>query len=279
MSRDFGGNADVGLFGPDSVTWRVHGDPIMVVAGLRALLLQALHPVALAGVTQHSSFRQDPWGRLTRTAEFVGVTTFGTMAEARRMGARVRGVHRRYAGHDPVTGRDYRVDDHDLLLWVHAGLVDSFLSTGRRAGLRLSPAEADRYVAEQVRVAELVGLLAEEVPASVGELADYMCRVRPELVASPQAHSVLRFVLAPPMATTVVIATPARPAWASLAALAVATLPRWARRLYRLPGLPTTDLAASAGLWALRTATLTLPAVAREGPHLKAARARLAITA
>lgn len=266
----------MGLFGPDSVTWRVHGDPIMAVAGLRALLLQALHPVALAGVTQHSSFRQDPWGRLMRTAEFVGVTSFGTTAQARRMGARVRGVHRKYAGHDPVTGRDYRVDDHDLLLWVHAGLVDSFLSTAWRAGLQLSPAEADRYVAEQVRIAELMGLPADEVPASVSELADYLREVRGELVASADAHATLRFVLAPPMATTVVIATPARPAWAALAALAVSSLPRWARRLYRLPGLPTTDLAATAGLWALRTATLALPAVAREGPHLKAARARLA---
>ena len=271
--------ADAGLFGPDSVTWRVHGDPVMVIAGLRALLLQALHPVALAGVAAHSSFREDPWGRLMRTAEFVGVTSFGTTAEARRMGARVRGVHRRYAGHDPVTGRDYRVDDHDLLLWVHAGLVDSFLGTSRRAGLRLSPAEADRYVAEQVRTAALVGLHPEEVPATVAELADYIEAVRPQLLASAEAHSVLRFVLAPPMATAVVVATPARPAWAALAALAVAALPRWARRLYRLPGLPTTDQATSAGLRALRTATLALPAAAREGPHLKAARARLAHTA
>lgn len=279
MSRDRTVSADAGLFGPASVTWRVHGDPLMAVADMRALLLQALHPVAMAGVAQHSSFRADPWGRLTRTAEFIGVTTFGTTAQARRMGARVRAVHRRYTGHDPVTGRDYRVDDHDLLLWVHAGLVDSFLTTSQRAGLRLSPSEADRYVAEQVRTARLVGLPAATVPSSVAELDDYIQAVRPQLLASGEAQSVLRFVLAPPMATAVVVATPARPAWAGVAALAVASLPRWARRLYRLPGLPTTDLAVSAGLRALRLATLALPAGVREGPHLRAARARLADSA
>ena len=109
----------------------------------------------------------------------------------------------------------------------------------------------------------------------MAELADYIEAVRPQLLASGEAHSVLRFVLAPPMATVVVVGTPARPAWAGIAALAVGALPRWARRLYRLPGLPTTDLATSAGLYALRTATLALPAGLREGPHLKAARARL----
>jgi uncharacterized protein (DUF2236 family) len=122
----------------------------------------------------------------------------------------------------------------------------------------------------------LVGLPTAAVPSSVAELADYIQAVRPQLLASVEAHSALRFVLAPPMTTAVAVATPARPAWAGVAALAVAALPRWARRLYRLPGLPTTDLATSAGLRALRLATLALPAAAREGPHLKAARARLA---
>src|SRR4051812_49900268 len=91
---------DAGLFGPDSVTWRVHADPLMGIAGLRALLLQALHPVVLEGVTQNSSFREDPWGRLARTAEYVGTVTYGTMREAQRAGARVRGVHRKVRGID-----------------------------------------------------------------------------------------------------------------------------------------------------------------------------------
>ena len=84
---------DAGLYGPDSVTWRVHADPTMALSGLRALMLQAVHPLAMAGVAQHSDFREDPWGRLFRTAEYVGVTTYGTTSQARRAGAKVRGIH------------------------------------------------------------------------------------------------------------------------------------------------------------------------------------------
>ena len=123
--------ADPGLYGPDSVTWRVHADPSMALAGLRALLLQAVHPLAMSGVAQHSDFREDPWGRLFRTAEYVGVTTFGTTEHARRAGAKVRGIHRRLGGIEPESGIGYRVNDPELLRWVQGRMQVLAFEQGR----------------------------------------------------------------------------------------------------------------------------------------------------
>ena len=268
---------DPGLFGPDSVTWRVHADPSMALAGLRALLLQAVHPLAMAGVAQHSDFRGDPWGRLFRTADFVALTTYGTRREALRAAARVRGIHRKLAGVEPESGTAYRVDDPDLLLWVHCCEVESFLSTAVRCGLRLSPRERDAYYAEQVRSAELVGIDARDVPASVREMHDYFVDVQPHLRVTAEARRTARFVLWPPMPSLVALGTPARPGWVALAAAAGAMMPRWARRLYSLPGLPTTDAAATAAGLAFRTGLLVVPEKLRHGPHLKDAQRRLAL--
>lgn len=270
---------DPGLFGPASVTWRVHADPVMLLAGLRALLLQALHPAALAGVLEHSDFRGDPWGRLLGTAEYVGTVSYGTREQAQRAAARVRGIHRRVVGVDHHTGRRYRADDPDLVRWVHCCEVESFLSTYRRCGGQLFDGEADRYVREQTTSAALVGLDPDGVPATVAALAAYFAQVRPALRATPEAWRVVRFVAVPPMPAIVAAATPARPTWVGLAGLAFAMLPRWARRLYRLPGLPVTDVVASAQGRALRSALLAVPPSLREGPHLRAARARLARSA
>ena len=267
---------DPGLYGPQSVTWRVHADPSMALAGLRALLLQAVHPLAMSGVAQHSDFRQDPWGRLFRTAEYVGVTTYGTTAEAQRAGAKVRGIHRKLAGIEPETGTAYRVDDPELLRWVHCVEVESFLSTAVRCGLRLSSADRDRYYAEQLTNAELVGLDPATVPSSVGQMAAYFRDVQPQLRGTAGAREAARFVLWPPMSTKVQLGTPARPAWVALATAAFAMLPRWARRLYSLPGLPTTDVAATAAGLAFRSGLLVVPDALRAGPHLKDARRRLA---
>lgn len=268
---------DPGLYGPDSVTWRVHSDPSMALAGLRALFLQALHPMAMSGVAQHSDFQDDPWGRLFRTAEYVGVTTFGTTEQARRAGARVRGIHRKLAGIEPQSGQAYRVDDPDLLRWVHCVEVESFLSTAVRCGLRLSPGERDRYYAEQTVGATLVGLDPATVPASVDQVAAYFRDVRPFLRMTPAAREAATFVLWPPMPALVRVGTPARPAWIALAAAAFAMLPRWARRMYRLPGLPTTDLAATAAGLAFRSGLLVVPESLRHSPHVKQAHARLGL--
>jgi uncharacterized protein (DUF2236 family) len=115
---------DPGLFGPDSVTWQLHADPAVALGGLRALMLQTLHPLAMAGVAEHSDFRDDPWGRLFRTADYIAAVTYGTTEEAHRAAARVRRVHRRLRGVEPESGRGYRVDDPALLLWVHCCEVD-----------------------------------------------------------------------------------------------------------------------------------------------------------
>ena len=270
-------SADLGLFGPQSVTWRVHADPMMLPAGLRALLLQALHPLAMAGVAEHSRYREDPWGRLFRTAEYVGAVTYGSTAQAEAALDRVRAVHLRVRGTDPETGADYRADDPELLTWVHCCETDSFLRVTRAGGLRLSADEADRYVTEQRETAWRLGVpRTAPLPASVDELADYFERIRPELRAGPAAREAARFALLPPMPLWVALATPARPAWTGIMALGVASLPRWARRLYGLPGWPVADLGARVATRSLRTSLLVLPAALREGPHLRAARARLA---
>jgi uncharacterized protein (DUF2236 family) len=202
---------DAGLFGPASITWRIHADPVMGLGGLRALHLQALHPLAMAGVAQHSDFRADPWGRLLRTVNYVTTVSFGTTAQVDRAAARVRGIHRPLHGVEPESGAAYRVDDPELLRWVHCCLADSFLTTFRRAGGALTAAEADRYVAEQVRAAALVGLDPDCVPANVADLAAYFTAMRPALRATREARRAATFVLLPPMPNRWL--GPARPLW------------------------------------------------------------------
>lgn len=265
--------ADPGLFGPGSMVWRVHSDRSMAVAGLRALLMQAVHPVAMAGVDQFSDYREAPWRRLQRTAEFVGITTYGTRAEAREAGAAVRAIHARL--HGTYDGRAFRVDDPELLRWVHVCEAESFLSTYRRAGGDVGPGDADRYYAEMARSAELVG--AVDVPTTESDVYAYYQAMRPQLRVEGPAREAALFIVRPPMRRWVAYATPARPAWAALGTLAFALLPRWTRRLYRLPGLPTTDLAASVAARSLRTALAALPESWRTGPAYKDAKERLGL--
>ena len=276
--RDFTAEEDLlGFFGPDSVTWRIHADPAFSVGGIRALLLQALHPVAMDGVARFSTaFTDDPWARLTRTAEYVATLTFGTRRDALRSVRRVRGLHRGKSAVEDGTGRSYSVDDADLLLWVHCCEVDSLLSVARRAGVPLTDDDADRYVAEQVTAAVLIGCAAGDVPATAAGLDAYLERMRPQLAATPAARNASRFVLLPPMPGWVQLLTPARPAWSTLAALGAASLPRWARRVYGLPGYGVTDTAATVGLRAFRQAALALPVGVRESPIARAARERVA---
>jgi len=276
--KDFTPEEDLlGFFGPDSISWRIHSDPAFSVGGIRALLLQALHPVAMDGVHQFSvAFETEPWARLTRTAEYVATLTFGTRRDALRQVRRVRGLHRGKSGVEETTGRHFNVDDADLLLWVHNCEVDSLLSTARRAGVPLTDAEADRYVAEQVVAAVLIGADEAEVPRTVAELAAYFDGIRAQLAVTPAARAASRFVLVPPMPGWVQLLTPARPAWSTLASLGAATLPRWARQVYGLPGFGLTDTAATAGLKAFRQAALAVPARVRESPIVRAARERVA---
>lgn len=271
---------DAGLFGPGSVTWKVHGDPAMAFGGLRALLLQALHPLAMAGVAQHSNFQADPWGRLFRTAEYVGTTTYGSTTEARRAGRIVQAVHRRLRGVEPESGLPYEVGDPHLVLWVHCAEVDSFLDAYRRCGGRLAAGEADAYLAEQVAAAELVGVPRADVPDSQAALRDYFAWIRPELRATAAAQEALTFVLTPPLPRQAVAA---QPVWLGLAALAFRQLPGWARRLYGFRGLalslPGSGVATGMAGRSLAAAVRMVPAGVRESPARKAADARIAASA
>jgi len=267
--------SDLGLFGPDSATWKLHGEPILTVAGLRSLFLQALHPRAIAGVAQNSSYRTDPWNRLERTATYVVTVIYGTTEQAERAGRRVRAVHSRMRATDPFTGEEFRVDDPELLRWVHVTEVESFLTVGRRAGVGLTDAEADAYLHEQRRAAALVGLDPDEVPGSVAEVTAYYERMQPELRLTKDAAEALMFLSVPPMPFGLGL-TPVRAVYSGVAALAMGLLPAWARRRYGLPGIEATDPAATLTARGLRLAMKMLPSAVYEGPIYKDAMRRVA---
>ena len=263
-------DTDTGLFGPYSVTWRVHLEPVLFVGGLRALILQALHPWVMLGTYQNSALFDPPkaFARFLRTAEFVGIRTYGTTAEVEKAARRVRGLHAKLRGRDPATGRAFRIDDPQYLLWVHCGEIDSYVDVAVRAGI-LDDADADRYVAEQARAAEVVG--AAEAPRSRAELATYFDEIRPRLRLTDEAITATTNLMTArlPAPTAVKLAQP--PA----AALAFATMPRWARRMYGSPGLPTTDPSATLALKALRAASSRLPGPP-EPPRIERARRLMA---
>jgi uncharacterized protein (DUF2236 family) len=266
---------DVGLFGPSSVTWKVHAEPILGVAGLRALFLQSLHPRALAGVVQNSDFRVRPWHRLEMTVTYVATVVFGTTADAEEAGRRVRAVHGRLRGTDPRTGEQFRLDEPDLLRWVHVVEVESFLDVARRAGLRLTDAEADRYFAEQRRAAALVGLDPDSVPGSRADIAAYYDTMQPQLAVTRETVESMLFLAAPPMPFGLGW-TPVRGLYAGVAALAMAMLPPWARKRYGLPGIAAADPAASLAIRMLRAGISPIPRRYLEGPIYQAAMARAA---
>jgi uncharacterized protein (DUF2236 family) len=218
--------ADAGLFGPRSLVWRVHRDRTFPLAGMRSLMIQALHPLAMAGVADHSDWRRDPFGRLAATSGYVLTVTYGDTAAANAAAARVRAVHTHVRGTDGVTGLAYSAEDPDLLLWVHAGMVDSIVHVVQRYGRGLDAAEADRYVAEMVPFAEIVGVPAERVPASVNALRTYIESVD-LLQATPAARDAIGVVLDPPA-----LAADLRDLWHDLGQVAIGTLPGWARDMY-----------------------------------------------
>lgn len=256
------------LFGPDSITWRVHLEPSMILGGLRALYLQALHPRAMWGVAQNSEYRSDTWGRLGRTVDYVTTTTFGTEQEAERSARRVRKIHAMLRGRDADTGEVFHIDDPELLLWVHCAEIDSYLSVTRRAGLRLTAAQADRYVDEQRQRAARIGLDPATAPASTAELAAYFTAIRPALRCTKEARYAAFFLLTPPMPRWLV---PARIGFASLSGICFAALPAWARRMYGVPTPPGSDMAATAALLTLRQTLGRLPP-RRETPMVTQAR-------
>ena len=213
---------------------RIHADSSMFVGGLRALLLQSLHPLAMAGVADHSDYRHDPWGRLQRTAHFLGATTYGSSDHAQEAVDRVRTVHGHVVGVAP-DGRPYAANDPHLLRWVHVAEVDSFLAAYRRYGAEpLSDADADEYVCQMAVIARALGVPAP--PESERALHDQLRSFRGELRGSSAARDVARYLLLqPPMSPA------ARAPYGVLTASAVALLPRWARRPLRLPWFPVAE--------------------------------------
>jgi len=218
--------ADEGLFGPRSLVWRVHRDRSFPLAGMRSLMVQALHPLAMAGVAEHSDWKRDPFGRLAATSSYVLTVTYGDTASANAVAARVRAVHSYVHGTDPATGLGYSAEDPALLLWVHAGIVDSNVHVVQRYGRGLDAAEADRYVAEMVPFAEIVGVPTEMVPTSVDALREYIESVD-LLQATPAARDAIGLVLDPPDLDDAL-----RELWHELGQVAIGTLPDWARSMY-----------------------------------------------
>lgn len=220
---------DDGLLGPDSIAWRVIGHPVSIVGGLRSLILQSLHPLAMAGVAQHSDYRRRPLDRLRRTSHYVAATTFGDRATAEAAAARVRRVHRRVHGIDPVTGKRYSADDPETQLWVHCVEWHSFLAAHRAyATAALTPEEEDRYLAEGAPVAALLGVPEDTVPTSVSAMRDYFRGVRTQLCVSDSTRDAIRFVLNPPLTRELLpLQVPLR----ITAAAAVAIVPRDLRTL------------------------------------------------
>jgi uncharacterized protein (DUF2236 family) len=268
------GPDDYGLFGPSSVTWRIMPEPVMWVAGLRALYLQALHPKVMKGTWQNSSLARadEAWGRFTRTVEFVLVRTYGTTAQAERAGRRLRRIHATLRGVDE-DGKQFRLDEPELLLWVHCAEVSSAAEVARRSGIGISAADLDTFVTEQRRSAEIVGLDPARAPGSMADLAAYYRQLRPQLRACPEARQALRASFTPRLPLPLM---PLRLVVPPLNVLAFASLPHWARRLYGIPAAPLTDPAVTLALRTVYQSTTRIPPRLLFVPGAAAAAKRLA---
>ncbi|MGE9550700.1 oxygenase MpaB family protein [Erwinia amylovora] len=217
---------DPGLYGPDSIIWRVHGDfSSMLCGGISALLMQMLHPLALAGVWDHSTFREDMMGRLRRTSQFIAVTTFGNSADANTLIERVKRIHLQVTGVDAM-GTPYAASDPALLTWVHVAETSRFLAAHLRyKNPQLSLAEQDRYYAEAAVVAEALG--AENVPKTVQAVEDYLQTLQPELRCDERTREVLTLLLQAPAPSR-----QARPAMHAMMMAGIELLPEWAQQQF-----------------------------------------------
>jgi uncharacterized protein (DUF2236 family) len=263
---------DDGYFGPASVTWRVSADLSAPVAGLRSLLMQALHPLAMAGVDRHSGWRRDPVGRLAATSAYTATVTYGDRASASRAAQRVRVIHEHVRGVDPVTGLPYAAGDPALLLWVHAALVDSALAAIDLFGTPLEEADADRYVAEMTVAATLLGVPDEMVPSTAPALGRYITDVRPELRCTPAAAESMSYLLDPPGLDEEIAEL-----WQDIRDAAVGALPGWARDMYGYPAPPALTPLTPARRTEIRQTLGVLDAVFMAEPGVLEARQRLTV--
>jgi uncharacterized protein (DUF2236 family) len=228
---------------------RVHGDASMFIGGIRALLLQSLHPAAMRGVAEHSGYRGDMWGRLARTSRFIAVTTFGTADDAELAVASVRAIHDRVVG-TMDDGTPYSASDPHLLAWVHVAEVDSFLRAHTVYGKEpLVGADRDRYVAQTAEVARRLGVI--DPPTTEAELAEALTAYRPELRGTPEAREAVSYLLFRPALPLI-----ARAPYGVLVAAAVGLMPRWTRRPLRLPWLPVSERTVVRALGGIATGTI-----------------------
>jgi uncharacterized protein (DUF2236 family) len=237
---------DPGLFGPDSVSWRVIGDSASFIGGIRALLIQAAHPEVVAGVGDHSRYREDPLGRLSRTSAYVTATTYGAMPEVERAIAQVRRVHRVVSGVSS-RGIEYDADDPGFSAWVHNALTDSFLVANQTFGAdRLNPEEADLFVREQTRVGALLD--ADPMPETADELSSWI-EGHPEPAPSPEMRDAVDFLVDPPLHDDLKLG------YKLIMEAAVATIPPRIRdvlEVTKTPGAILAGRAVASGLrWAL----------------------------
>lgn len=239
------------LLGPKTVTWQLHADPTMWLAGITSLYLQSLHPLAAAGVVQNSTFQSDPIGRLLRTARFVGTATYRPLPVVERAAAKVREIHRSLRGTDPRTGSRFRLDEPELLLWVHCAEVWSFVTVLTRAGFPVTARQSDRYLDEQRRTAALVGLHADEVPGSGAAMRDYFADIRPNLAHSKESEIFYHFLHRPLTASVL------QCGYWPIGHLAYSLLPPWAIDLHGHPPMPAP--AATLALRLFREVALLVP--------------------
>jgi uncharacterized protein (DUF2236 family) len=220
----------------------------MFPGGIAALLLQTLHPLAMAGVAGHSGYRADPWGRLKRTSDYIAITTYATIPDAEAMIERVRARHEQVRGKD-FRGRPYRASDPTLLAWVHAAEIQAFLWAYQAYGTsRLSDGDADTYVAQAALAARMLGVV--DPPQSVAELTAVIESMRPQLEISPEAKDTVNFLLRTPP-----VSWAARPGYQMLASGAVAILPEWVREMLMLP-LPVLAVPIASGFGRFGTAAV-----------------------
>ena len=246
---------DLGYFGPDSVSWQVHREVTVLFGGARALLMQAAHPLVIAGAGQTGMFERDPWKRLQRTLVLTYTLTFGTKAEAEAAAEKINLVHTRINGVDPVTGKHYDALDPHLLLYVHACLVDSALLFEELTVGKLDDAGRQRFHEEQMLAAEMCLVPREMIPPTVPALRAWLADVedRGELLVTDNARKVADLFLHPPKEADW------RPVLVGVSRLAFATLSPLVREMYWFPLGPARQAAVDASHVATRLVRPFLP--------------------
>ncbi|MDG4829899.1 oxygenase MpaB family protein [Solwaraspora sp. WMMD1047] len=260
MAEQDGQQVDFGAFGPDSVTWRVFREPTMYLGGLRAVFLQALHPRAIAGVVQNCDLRTDGYDRVLRGLRHLNTVAWAPTPVVDRAARVVRACHRHATAIDRATGDVIRVDEPDLLRWVHVTQMESHLTAVRLSGARFSPSDVDRYFAEWLRGAELVGLDPRTVPATAAEVEEYYREMRPRLSLGAEGRATREAMFHPVLPGNGITGLPgALRVWQTAVSVALGLTPAWARKLLGYRGRGTTTAAARTAAISLRIVLKTTP--------------------